>query len=665
MVESKGSSPEEGEQKTKKGAEADPPPPTPPHGPTTDKPTGKYLAALSLAALGIVYGDIGTSPLYAFKECFHGVHAVPASPSNILGVLSLIFWALVIVICIKYLGFILRADNRGEGGIIALMSLVVPSARTQGKKRTGLLLVIGLFGAALLYGDGMITPAISVLSAVEGLEIAAPAVHDFIIPITIAILMALFFFQKRGTAGIGKVFGPVTLIWFTTLSLLGIYQLVQTPSVLRSINPQWAFSFFVENELRGFLVVGSVFLVVTGAEALYADIGHFGIRPIGLTWFGLVFPALLLNYFGQGALLLREPEAAVNPFYNMGPTWAQIPMIVIATAATVIASQAVISGAFSLTRQAVQLGYLPRLQVEHTSASRIGQIYVPAVNWGLAIACIGLVIGFGSSSRLAAAYGVAVTTDMVFTTILFAVFLRKKWRWGLPLVILTTVGFLIVDLSFWGANIVKVPDGGWFPLVVAGLVFIVMTTWYAGRRILNVRLSEGRLSNELFVSSVEKHPPIRVPGTAVFMDRTHDVTPHALLHNIKHNKVLHNQVLLLTIITEETPHVDADKRLQVTPLGHGLYRIVARFGFMEDPNVPEILQMIDHPALAGVDLNPTQVSYFLGRETLIPAKKANLKGMAVWRENLFAWMSKNSTPATRYFRIPPNRVVEMGAQIEL
>lgn len=661
MVESKGSSPEEGEQKTKGRAVVD----ALPHHPTTEKPTGKYLAALSLAALGVVYGDIGTSPLYAFKECFHGVHAVAASPANILGVLSLIFWALVIVICIKYLGFILRADNRGEGGIIALMSLVVPSARTPGKKRTGLLLVIGLFGAALLYGDGMITPAISVLSAVEGLEIAAPAVHQFIIPITIAILMALFFFQKRGTAGIGKVFGPVTLVWFTTLSLLGIYQLVQTPSVLRSVNPQWAFSFFVENELRGFLVLGSVFLVVTGAEALYADIGHFGLRPIRLTWFGLVFPALLLNYFGQGALLLREPEAAVNPFYNMGPTWAQIPMIVIATAATVIASQAVISGSFSLTRQAVQLGYLPRLQVEHTSAKQIGQIYVPAVNWGLAVACIGLVIGFGSSSRLAAAYGVAVTTDMVFTTILFAVFLRKRWQWGLPLVVLTTVGFLIVDLSFWGANIVKVPDGGWFPLVVAGLVFILMTTWYTGRRILNVRIGEGRLSDALFVSSVEKHPPIRVPGTAVFMDRTPDATPHALLHNIKHNKVLHNRVLLLTITNEETPHVETARRLEVTPLGHGLYRVIARFGFMEDPNVPEILQMIDHPDLAGVDLNPTQVSYFLGRETLIPSKKPNLKGMAIWRERLFAWMSKNSTPATRYFRIPPNRVVEMGAQIEL
>jgi KUP system potassium uptake protein len=461
------------------------------------------------------------------------------------------------------------------------------------------------------------------------------------------------------------VFGPVTLVWFTMLSLLGIYQLVQAPAVLRSVNPQWAVSFFAENELRGFLVLGSVFLVVTGAEALYADIGHFGLLPIRLTWFGLVFPALLLNYFGQGALLLRNPEAAVNPFYNMGPTWAQIPMIVIATAATVIASQAVISGAFSLTRQAVQLGYLPRLQIEHTSARRIGQIYVPAVNWGLAIACIGLVIGFGSSSRLAAAYGVAVTTDMVFTTILFAVFLRKRWRWGLPLVILATAGFLVVDLSFWGANIVKLPDGGWFPLVIAGLVFVLMTTWYGGRRILNVRLREGRLSDELFVSSVEKHPPARVPGTAVFMDRTHDATPHALLHNIKHNKVLHNTVLLLTIITEETPHVDTHRRLEVTSLGHGLYRVIARIGFMEDPNVPEILQRIDHPELAGIDLNPVQVSYFLGRETLIPSRKTNLKGMSLWRESLFAWLAKNSTPATRYFRIPPNRVVEMGAQIEL
>ncbi|HVR44020.1 MAG TPA: potassium transporter Kup [Thermoanaerobaculia bacterium] len=647
---------------------------------------GRYLFILSLTALGVVYGDIGTSPLYAIKECFHGPHSVAASAPNVLGVLSLIFWSLVIVICIKYLGFILRANNRGEGGVIALMALVAPTGRRSTRKRSRVLLFMGLFGAALLYGDGMITPAISVLSAVEGLEVAFPrqgealttaaedvvtagdvaasrgGIGDYVVPITIVILVALFMFQRRGTAGVGAVFGPVTALWFLTIAALGTWQIGHAPRVLAAVLPNYAVEFFVANQMRGFFVLGSVFLVVTGAEALYADIGHFGLRPIRLTWFGLVFPALLLNYFGQGALLLRNPEAAVNPFFNMGPEWARLPMIVIATAATVIASQAVISGSFSLTRQAIQLGYIPRLQIEHTSAREIGQIYVPAVNWALAIACIGLVIGFGSSSRLAAAYGVAVTTDMVFTAILFAIFLRRRWKWALPAVLLLTAGFLVVDLAFWTANIVKVPDGGWFPLVVAAIAFTLMTTWFRGRAILNQRLSEGRLSDEMFVTSIEKNLPLRVPGCAVFMDRTPEATPHALLHNLKHNKVLHEQVILLTVLTEETPHVDEKERLEIIPRGLGIFRVVVRFGFMEDPDIPEILTRIPRSELE-IDLD--RVSFFLGRETLIPVRKPSLRGMAIWRERLFAWMARNSAPATRFFRIPPNRVVEMGAQIEL
>ena len=656
-------------------------------------PKGKYLLILSITALGVVYGDIGTSPLYALKECFHGVHGIAPNAANVYGVLSLIFWSLVIIICVKYLAFILRADNRGEGGIIALMSLVVPAGEKRkgetGKKRTRTMIVMGLFGAALLYGDGMITPAISVMSAIEGLEVAFPheptpgaadAVPDsapgelhaaaeeiekrgigaLVVPITIVILLALFFIQKRGTAGVGAVFGPVTAVWFLTLAALGVWNLVQTPAILAAIAPWHAVEFFVQNGGRGFLVLGSVFLVVTGAEAMYADIGHFGLKPIRLSWYALVFPALLLNYFGQGALLIRNPAAADNPFYNMGPKWALIPMVVIATAATVIASQALISGSFSLTRQAIQLGYIPRLRIEHTSAREIGQIYVPAVNWALAVACIGLVVGFRSSSRLAAAYGVAVTTNMIFTTILFGILLRKRWKWALPLVVAFTGLLLIVDGAFWAANLIKVPDGGWFPLLMGAIAFTLMTTWFRGRRILTQRMSEGRLSDEMFVTSVGHHPPVRVPGTAVFMDRTPDAIPHALLHNLQHTKVLHNRVVLMTLITEERPHIPENERIEVLPRGSGIFRVIVRYGFMEDPDVPEIIGRLPHPDLR---INPAEVSYFLGRESLIPSK--HIVGMAVWRERLFAWMSRNSTSAARFFHLPPNRVVELGAQIEL
>jgi KUP system potassium uptake protein len=611
-----------------------------------------------VAALGVVYGDIGTSPLYALRECFHGSHGVPPSATNVFGVLSLIFWSLILIISVKYLGFILRADNRGEGGIIALMSLT-RSAGTTARKRRALLIVMGLFGASLLYGDGMITPAVSVLSAVEGLEVATPFFQPYLIPITIVILLGLFMVQSRGTGRVGVVFGPVTLLWFVTLAVLGVFQIVREPRVLGAVNPIHAFHFFYEKEVHGFLVLGSVFLVITGAEALYADLGHFGIRPIRLTWFSLVLPALLLNYFGQGALLLREPSAVDNPFYRMSPDWALYPLVILATAATVIASQAVISGAFSLTRQAIQLGYIPRLEIDHTSAREIGQIYIPSLNWALMVCCILLVIGFGDSSRLAAAYGVAVTTDMVFTTILFAVFVRVRWKWSMAVVLLFLGVSLIADLSFWGANIIKVPDGGWFPLLIAAIAFTLMTTWRRGRKILTDRLREGSLSRELFLKSVAAKPPYRVPGTAVFMFRDPEGTPTALLHSLKHYKVLHERVVLLNISTEEIPHVPPEERVTVQALGHGIFGMGIRYGFMEDPDIPLVLENVKEQ---GLSFDPQQTTYFLGRETLIATKHP---GMALWRERLFAWMNRNATGAAFYFRLPPNRVVELGAQIEL
>lgn len=603
-----------------------------------------------------MYGDIGTSPLYALRECFHGPHAIAATPANVLGVLSLIFWSLIIVISVKYLGFILRADNRGEGGILALMSLVRPSAPSRGG---GWLVAMGLFGAALLYGDGIITPAISVLSAVEGLQVATPAFTPFVIPITICILIGLFLCQRLGTAGVGRIFGPVTLLWFLTLSVLGVSQIIRSPAVFGAISPLRAIRFFADNEWRGFLTLGVVFLVVTGGEALYADMGHFGRRPIRLTWFLLVLPALLLNYFGQGALLLTDPEAAVNPFYRMSPGWALYPLVVLATVATAIASQAVISGAFSLTRQAIQLGYLPRLRIDHTSSREIGQIYVPAINWTLMLACIALVLEFRTSSAMAAAYGVAVTTDMVFATVLFAVLARRRWKWSAVAVALVAGSFLAVDLSFWAANIIKVPDGGWFPLVVAALVFILMTTWNKGRGILNERLREGTVSDELFLESVAKSSPVRVRGTAVYMDRTLGGVPPSLLHNLKHNKVLHDRVVFLSVVTEETPHVSDRKRVDLRELGHGFYRLIVRYGFMQDPDLPSVLESVTAP---GLQFPPGDTTYFLGKETLLATKRP---GMAVWREKLFGVMSRNARSATSFFRLPPNRVVELGAQIEM
>jgi KUP system potassium uptake protein len=618
---------------------------------------GRYLLLMSLTALGIVYGDIGTSPLYALRESFRGVYNVVVGPESVLGVLSLIFWSLVLVISVKYLGVILRADNRGEGGILALTSLVTPVGATRGGRWW--LIMLGLFGAALLYGDSMITPAISVLSAVEGLQVATPVFQPYVIPITVVILVLLFAFQRRGTAGVGSVFGPVTVVWFTVLAVLGIRQIVMQPSVLRALNPMYAAEFFGRHGVSGVAVLGSVFLVVTGGEALYADMGHFGKRPIRLAWFTLVLPALLLNYFGQGALLIRHPDAIENPFYHMGPDWALYPLVVLATAATVIASQAVISGAFSLTMQAVQLGYSPRMEIQHTSAKEMGQIYIPGVNWTLMIATLALVFGFGSASALAAAYGVAVTTTMVITTVLFFVLARERWRWPLPVALLVAAFFMTFDLAFWLANLTKIPDGGWFPLLVGGSVFTILTTWKRGRQILRQRLRSRALPIEEFLARDPAEDVVRVPGTAVFMNSNPETTPPALLHNLKHNRVLHEHVVLLAVETEEVPRVTHAEQADVKELGQGFYSVLLRFGFMQDVDVPAALAR-----LKGIDLEfrPMETTYFLGRETLLATEK---KGMAIWRERLFAFLSRNARSATSFFHLPPNRVVELGAQVEL
>jgi KUP system potassium uptake protein len=626
---------------------------------TGGEPRGRYLALLSLTALGVVYGDIGTSPLYAVRESFHHSHGIQPTPANVLGVLSLIVWALVLVISVKYAVFVLRADNRGEGGIMALTSLVTPVGATRrGGRRV--LIMLGLFGTALLYGDGMITPVISVLSAVEGLEVATPFFKPYIVPITIGILIALFLIQRHGTERVGKLFGPVTLLWFVVISLLGVMHIARAPGVFAAVNPLYGARFFAENGWNGFLVLGSVFLVVTGGEALYADMGHFGRKPIRTAWYRVALPALLLNYFGQGALLIRDPAAVENPFFRMVPGWALYPVVVIATSAAVIASQALITGAYSLTMQAVQLGYIPRVEILHTSRRERGQIYIPGVNWLLMLACIGLTLGFQRSTNVAAAYGVAVTTTMVVTTLLLFTVERERWKWPIWATLAFTAFFLAIDLAFWGANIVKIPHGGWFPLVIGAVVFTLMTTWKKGRGILAARLQQGTLPLDLFLEDVAGRPAQqRVPGTAVFMYGNREGTPPALLHSLKHYKVLHEKVVLLSVETQEVPHVDASERVSVETLGHGFYRIVLAYGFMEDPCVPDALATVK---VEGLDLAPARTTYFLGRETLIPSRKP---GMASWRTHLFAVMSRNARTATSFFGLQPNRVVELGAQIEL
>jgi len=630
------------------------------HAPKTDShssPHGQHFALLSLAALGVVYGDIGTSPLYAVRECFHGPHAIAVLPHNILGVLSLIFWALILVISIKYLVFILRADNRGEGGILALAALVTPVRASDAHR--GIVLALGLFGAALLYADGMITPAISVLSAVEGLRVAIPTLAEsLLLGIAVAILVGLFIIQSRGTGGVGKVFGPIILIWFSTMAATGIWWIATDFSVFHAINPLYGVDFFRQNGFHGFMIMGTVFLVVTGGEALYADIGHFGIKPIRVAWFTVALPALLLNYFGQGAFLLSHPEGAENPFFRMAPTWALYPIVMLAASAAVIASQAVITGSFSLTLQAIQLGYCPRLTIDHTSSHQRGQIYIPAINWVLMVACIGLVLGFKTSSNLAAAYGIAITITMVITTLLFYVLVEGLWKWSLPVAISVSGMFLAIDLSFFGANALKLAHGGWFPLVVAGLVYLLMTTWRRGRTLVTQRLRQRLIPLELYLAELLSNPPPRVPGVAVFMTGNPIGTPPALRHNVTHNKVLHETVVIISVETSEIPHVQISQRAEVEQIGEGFWRIVLRYGFMEKPDVPLALSAVKQE---GLELT-SDISYFLGRETLIPTDKP---GMAQWRERIFVWMSRNAQTATQFFHIPPERVMEVGVQIEL
>ncbi|HEY5374808.1 MAG TPA: potassium transporter Kup [Polyangiaceae bacterium] len=612
----------------------------------------RYLMKLAFGALGVVYGDIGTSPLYSVRECFVG--GMATSRVNILGVLSLISWSLIIMVSFKYVAYILRADNKGEGGILALMALTTSNLR---KSRSYLpLIFLGVFGSALLYGDGMITPAISVLSAVEGLEIAAPRLEAFIVPITIAILIGLFVVQKRGTAGIGTVFGPITFVWFITIASLGVSHIIHSPSVLSAINPWYGVHFLASHGQRGLLVLGGVFLAVTGGEALYADLGHFGRRPIRLAWFAVVFPALLMNYFGQGALLIQHPETIENPFFRMVPAWALYPVVILSTCATVIASQALISGVYSLTSQATMLGFLPRFSIRHTSAHERGQIYIPSVNYALMLAAIGLVLGFKSSSALAAAYGIAVTLTMIITTVLAFYLVRYGWGWGLHIAIPITLVFFIPEMFFVSANVSKIEHGGWVPLAIGAIIFTIMVTWKRGREILAERFREQLLPLVDFYDVIAVELPARVPGTAVFMTGTRDGTPPALLHNFLHNRVLHQNIVLLTIVTDDSARIAEEDRFKLEKLDHGFCRIVGRYGFMEQPDAPALL------IAAGLIHTVEHTTFFLGRENLVATRRP---GMARWRVSLFSFMSRNAQPATKFFNIPPDRVMEIGAQIEL
>ena len=622
-------------------------------------PTGRRLAVLALGALGVVYGDIGTSPLYALRECFSELYGLAPSPANVYGVLSLIIWAIVLVVAVKYIVFILRADNKGEGGILALMALVLQREhRASERRRRAVLVALGLFGAALLYGDGIITPPVSVLGAMEGLIVAAPTFERLVVPVTFVILLGLFLVQKKGTAGLGAVFGPVVLVWFATIGVLGAREIARSPEVLLALNPWYGARFFLAQRGHGFVVLGSVVLAITGAEALYADMGHFGKRPIRLAFFSVVLPALLLNYFGQGALILRVPEAAANPFYLLAPRWFLYPLIGIATLAAIVASQALISGAFSLTQQAVQLGYVPRVTIVHTSEREPGQIYIPEVNNALAIGCLALVVTFRSAGALAAAYGIAVTGTMLITTLLFAVVARGRWHWPMGRVALLTVGFLVVDGAFFAANITKIVAGGWVPLALAASLFVLMTTWKTGRATLSGILRQGALPIDLLLGDIARRRPTRVAGTAVFMTPSTDGAPVVLLHHLKHNKVLHEEVILLSVQSAEVPDVDDAERVRVEPLGQGFFRVLATYGFMESPNVPEVLA---RARAFGIRAVPAETSYILGRERLLPSGTSK---MARWRKKLFVFMSRNARSATEFFALPPNRVVELGAQIE-
>ena len=626
---------------------------------TRSDPFRSSTPALTLLALGVVYGDIGTSPLYAVKETFNPEHGIPFSPENVLGGLSAIFWALMIVVSLKYVTLVLRAHNRGEGGIMALLALAASSVRER-PRWTAPLLAIGVAGASLFYGDAVLTPAISVLSAVEGLEVGTSAFKPYIVPLATAILVALFLIQKSGTAFVGALFGPICAIWFLAIGAVGAWHIAARPEILAAIDPRHAAHFVTGHGFASFVVLGSVLLAITGAEALYADMGHFGKRPIRIAWFGLVAPALVLNYFGQGALLIGDPSALQNPFYLSYPSWALYPMVVLATAATIIASQATISGAYSMTQQAIQLGYLPRLSIQHTSAKTIGQIYVPTVNWILLAVVAAAVIGFGSSTKLASAYGVAVMGTMLATTFLTFFVLRYGWRYPLWLCLLATGSFMVVDATLFAAAMHKVLDGGWFPLALGAGVFIVMVTWRRGREILFARLRMAAMPLREFLDSVFRAPPGRVPGTAVFLTATPDGTPNALLHSLKHYRVLHERVVFLTVEFRDVPWVGFQDRVRCDSLGRDCWRVRVRYGFM---NRPDVMAALETCASLGLELNPMETSFFLSRETIVPAAK--VPAMALWRERLFAAMSRNARSVTDFFNIPANRVVELGTRVEI
>ena len=623
----------------------------------TAHPPKDGLPALMLGAIGVVYGDIGTSPLYAMKESFIGPHPLPVDSLHIFGVLSLIFWSLMLIVTVKYVVVAMRADNKGEGGSFALLALI--SRNLGEKRRTYALVLLGVLAAALFYGDAMITPAISVLSAVEGLTVVNQGLEPLVLPIAIVILVGLFLVQSRGTARIGAIFGPIVLVYFATLAALGIANIIEHPEILSIVSPHWAVQFFIHNPKLAFLAMGSVFLAVTGAETLYADMGHFGRKAVGISWLTLVYPCLLLNYMGQGALLLGNPAAVENPFYLMAPEWARLPLVFIATAATIIASQAVISGAFSVTHQAVQLGFLPRLATRHTSEKAAGQIYIPAVNWGLLVMVVVLVLGFRQSTNLASAYGIAVSGTMIITTAMLAVLIFQVWKWNRVLATLTIGLFAVIDGTFFLSNLAKVADGGWFPLVVAAVIFTGLTTWATGRRLLCERLEKDAVPLDVFIKSTAQSVH-RVRGTAVFLSSSADVIPSALLHNLKHNQVLHERVLILTVKVDDVPHVPPEQRLEAEAAAHGFYRMILRYGFMDDVDIPQDLQRA--PSCGG-SFDMLSTSFFLGRQKLVASRDE--PGMALWREQLFAWMMRTSESAMEFFKLPTNRVVELGSQLRI
>jgi len=619
--------------------------------------SGPQLAALTLGAIGIVYGDIGTSPLYALKEVFAHGH-LQLTPENIYGILSMMFWTLTVIVSLKYVTLILRADNNGEGGLIAMLALASTAVKDRPVLRSRLL-AVGIFGTAIFFGDGVITPAISVLSAVEGMEVAAPGLERFVVPVTLVVLTLLFMVQKHGTGGIGKFFGPITAIWFVVLTILGLVHIIENPSVLAAMSPHYALSFVFNHPKLAFVALGAVILCATGAEALYADMGHFGKLPIRLAWFSLVMPALVINYFGQGAMLLAHPENVENPFFEMAPHWALYPLVGLATCATVIASQALISAAFSVTKQVIQLGYLPRLRILHTSENETGQIYIPFVNWTLYGCIVLAVIFFGSSSKLAAAYGITVTIDMLITTVMTFFVIRFAWGMALPLCILATVAFFAIDLMFFSANVIKVIDGGWFPLLIGIVMFSLMMTWKAGRNLLSERLRSDAIDLHPFLEAVFSSPPLRVEGTAVFLNADAGTTPNALLHNLKHNKVLHHQNLFVTVKAHEVPWIGLDDRIEIEDLGHDCWQVMLHFGFKNEPDVPEALKLLKQH---GVIIDDMQTSYFLSRDIVIPTIGS---GMAPWREKLFASMHRNAAGAADFLSLPTNRVVELGSKVEI